>query len=342
MLTPLDSLYLERALELARRAAPPEIEPNPPVGAVIATEEQVLGEGYHAVFGGPHAEIVALRAVQRPELLPQATLYVTLEPCCHTGKKTPPCVPAVIEAGLRRVVVGTLDPNPAVHGAGIQALRAAGVEVLLAPDPRPFRKLLRHFWVNVRHKRPFITLKWAQTSRYVLGHRTQGQWPISGFWGRVWGHRLRARHSHIAVGYRTWLLDQPRLTARFWPGPSPRPVVFYDPRRGEPAFPEPFVGLPLEAVTGAFLRNLYREHRIGSLLVEGGNRLLQQFLASGWYDEVHVLVSHGASSPPPEAIVWAPAWPALKWRRRKLSPTEEVWLGRPSTEAPHPPPIPAL
>ncbi len=345
MLTPWDALYLERALELAKRAAPPAVEPNPPVGAVIAVGEEVLGEGYHAYFGGPHAEIVALESVQKPELLPQATLYVTLEPCCHTGKKTPPCVPALINAGIRRVVIGTRDPNPAVHGAGIQALRAAGVEVLLAPDPRPFRSLLRHFWVHVRHERPYITLKWAQTPGHpsggVLGHRTQGLWPISGFWGRVWGHRLRTRHSHIAVGYRTWLLDQPRLTARLWPGPSPRPLVFYDPRRGKPTLPEPFLGLPLETINKDFLQSLYRDHRVSSLLVEGGSRLLQQFLAAGWYDEVQVLVSYEAPLPPPEAIVWAPAWPPLKWKRRRLSPTEEVWIARPPTKAPHLPQKPA-
>ncbi|RMF47960.1 MAG: bifunctional diaminohydroxyphosphoribosylaminopyrimidine deaminase/5-amino-6-(5-phosphoribosylamino)uracil reductase RibD [Bacteroidetes bacterium] len=342
MLTQWDALYLERALELARRAAPPAVEPNPPVGAVIAVGEQVLGEGYHAVFGGPHAEIVALQAVKTPELLPQATLYVTLEPCCHTGKKTPPCVPALLEVGLRRVVVGTLDPNPAVRGAGLRALRAAGVEVLLAPNPRPFRKLLRHFWVNIRYDRPYITLKWAQTpgspAGGVIGHRTQGQWPISGFWGRVWGHRLRTRHSHLAVGYRTWLLDQPSLTARLWPGLSPQPLVFYDPRRGTPTLPDRFTPIPLEKVTQPFLQALYRHYRVGSLLIEGGNRLLQQFLAAGWYDEVHILVSEAAALPPPQEAVWAPAWPRLRWKRHRLSATEEVWVGRPFTRAPHPPP----
>lgn len=334
---PEDELFLGRALQLARRALPAEVEPNPPVGAVIAVGTEVLGEGYHRRYGGPHAEIEALAAVRDKERLPEATLYVTLEPCCHTHKKTPPCVPAIVEAGIRRVVVGTIDPNPAVRGAGIAALRAAGLSVELAPNPRPFRKLLRHFWVNLRHNRPYITLKWAQTAGPSggfpfaggwMGSRRIGKWPISGFWGQVWAHRLRAQHSHIAVGYRTWLLDKPALTTRLFPGGSPQPLVFYTPAYPFPnEEPLPAYAWPLTYLTEESLSMLYHAHRVGSLLVEGGAATLNRFLAAGLYDEVHIIVSYAEQPLPPEPV-WAPAWPALRWRRKRLSATEEVWFAR--------------
>lgn len=337
-LTPQDILYLGRALALARRASPAEVEPNPPVGAVIAISDSILGEGYHRLYGGPHAEIEALRQVRFPEKLPEATLYVTLEPCCHSGKKTPPCVPAVIQSGIRRVVIGQIDPNPSVRGEGIRQLRAAGVEVILAPDSRPFRRLLRHFETNVHFQRPYLTLKWAQTpgpTRQfpfpggIIGSRQIGRWPISGFWGRVWGHRLRAAHSHIAVGYRTWVLDSPALTTRLFPGGSPKRIVFYRPGRLPPNPPKDVLFFPLGEVSTATLQKLYQEHRVGSLLIEGGAQLLEQFLAADIYDEVQVLVSSTAPSPPVVEAVRAPAWPRLMWRRTVLSSTEELWRGRP-------------
>lgn len=345
VLNELDKHLLRRAFSLALRAAPSAVEPNPPVGAVIAVGDRIIGEGYHQAFGGPHAEIVALQTIQDPELLPHATLYVTLEPCCHTEKKTPPCVPAILQAGIRRIVVGTVDPNPAVSGKGIMALQAAGTTVVLSDDSRPFRRLLRHFHTNLRFRRPYITLKWAQTlgptGRFpfaggVIGSRRVGQWPISSFWGRVWGHKLRAAHSHIAVGYRTYTLDKPTLSTRYYPGASPHPIVFYDPRRGIPTLSPPVRPFPLSEVTPEVLQKLYEEFHVGSLLVEGGAKVLQQFLSAGLYDEVHILLSHTATPPPPNERVEAPLWPSLSWRRRHLSPSEEVWIGRPSLPQPIP------
>ncbi|MDW8058082.1 MAG: bifunctional diaminohydroxyphosphoribosylaminopyrimidine deaminase/5-amino-6-(5-phosphoribosylamino)uracil reductase RibD [Bacteroidia bacterium] len=332
-MTAQDLLWLFRALELARRGSPVQVEPNPPVGAVIAVGEQLLGEGYHRAFGGPHAEIEALRQVRETKLLEKATLYVTLEPCCHTDKKTPPCVPEIVGAGIRRVVVGCEDPNPAVSGRGIEALRAAGVEVLIVPDSRPFQALLKHFRVSITKQRPYITLKWAQTSRSgalyesgYIGSRTQGRWPISGFWGKVWGHRLRAAHSHIAVGYRTWILDQPLLTTRYFPGENPKVLIFYEPQHGMPKEKDERF-FPLTTPFEEMLKRLYLEHGVGSLLVEGGAALLQRFIASGLYDEIHVLMRITREVPP--APVLAPVMPVIRWRRRRLSPDEIVWVGHP-------------
>lgn len=331
-----DELLLRRALLLAERAAPSAVEPNPRVGAVIAVGERILGEGYHRQYGSPHAEIEALRKVRDPSLLAQATLYVTLEPCCHARKKTPPCVPEIISAGIPRVVVGTIDPNPAVSGKGLALLREAGIQVVLAPNPAPYRRILRHFWVNIREQRPYITLKWAQTpgpsghfpfQGGILGSRTQGKWPITGFAGKLWAHRLRAQHSHIAVGYRTWLLDRPQLTTRYFPGGSPKPYVFYEDNRPLP-FPAPPFFYPYTHITKEWLQQLYTTHKVGSLLIEGGAALLKQFLSSGCYDEVHVIVSEAFQSISLPHAVEAPPLPFLKWRRLKIAPKEEVWIGR--------------
>ncbi|MCS6896316.1 MAG: bifunctional diaminohydroxyphosphoribosylaminopyrimidine deaminase/5-amino-6-(5-phosphoribosylamino)uracil reductase RibD [Bacteroidia bacterium] len=324
----IDALWLRRALELARRSIPSSVEPNPPVGAVIAIDSHLLGEGYHRAFGGPHAEIEALHSVKDALRLPDATLYVTLEPCCHTEKKTPPCVPEIISSGIRRVVIGCKDPNPAVTGKGIRALREAGIDVLLAPQSAPFEKLIRHFKVNVQQKRPYITLKWAQANlsddlydRGFIGSRTVKRWAISSFWGKVWGHKLRARHSHIAVGYGTWRLDTPALTTRYFPGANPKPLIFYEPERGiPPQADERF--MPLEYPLHALLRRLYEEFRVGSILVEGGASLLNRFIAAGLYDEVHVLVRLNQKSPP--SSVLAPVLPNLRWKRFRLMPDEVV------------------
>ncbi len=325
--TELDELFLRRAWSLAKRAEPLAIATNPPVGAVLVREDRILAEGWHQRYGGPHAEIEAIQKVPNREVLREATLYVTLEPCCHYGK-TPPCTHAIQSAGIERVVVGCLDPNPRVAGQGVSNLRSAGVKVVLAPQPQIYQALLRHFAVGIRQQRPYITLKWAQlrtgTHAPLIGSRHQPQLPISGFWGRVWGHKLRSQHTHIAVGYGTWRLDKPQLTTRYFPGPSPKAIVFYDPRRGEPPEKPNSLLVPLYPLLDT-LRHLYQARLVASLLVEGGAQVLQAFLSAGLYDEIHVLerCSHTAS-PEVEAPIWAPVAPALPWQVRKLGPYEQV------------------
>ncbi len=329
--TELDELFLRRAWMLARRASPTLLATNPPVGAVIAMRDRILAEGWHQRYGGPHAEIHALQQLPPDISLQEATLYVTLEPCCHYGK-TPPCTLAIIASGLRRVVIGTLDPNPLVAGQGAAQLRDAGIEVVLAPHPGPYQRLIRHFAISIWEKRPYITLKWAylQTKDHppILGSRSRPQYPISTFWGRVWGHRLRRQHSHIAVGYATWRLDQPRLTTRLFPGPSPQPIVFYDPRRGLPDPQPPFPAFPLYPLSET-LSTLYHDIHVGRLLIEGGARTLQAFLSSGLYDEIHVLARWVKRLSIPENPVWAPLPPPdLPLKRYRLGPHEYVRIYR--------------
>jgi diaminohydroxyphosphoribosylaminopyrimidine deaminase / 5-amino-6-(5-phosphoribosylamino)uracil reductase len=329
--TEQDELFLRRAWVLARRAWPLNLGTNPPVGAVIAEGSRILSEGWHQAYGGPHAEIEALRRLPPHTPLTHATLYVTLEPCCHYGK-TPPCTSAILSSGPRRVVIGTIDPNPLIAGQGIAQLQEAGLQVLLSPNPKPYQRLIRRFAVSIREKRPYITLKWAELRipdlPPVLGSRDLPQYPISTFWGRVWGHRLRSQHSHIAVGYATWRLDQPRLTTRLFPGSSPQPIVLYDPRRGQPQPEPPCLTFPLHPLHQT-LHALYSQLHVGSLLVEGGAQTLQAFLSSGLYDEIHILTRWTNRQPPPKNPVWAPTPPPhLPFHRFQISPNEIVSLYR--------------
>lgn len=201
---------MDRALALAMRGRG-AVEPNPMVGCVIARGARILGEGYHERFGGPHAEPNALAACSEPPA--GATAYVTLEPCCHTNKKTPPCVPRLIEAKLARVVIGTLDPNPRVAGRGAEQLRAAGIEVNVLNLPAA-RQLIAPFIARIVHARPYVTLKWAESAdRKVagpMGRRAQ----ISNDLATRAVHEMRARCDAILVGINTALCDDPMLTAR--------------------------------------------------------------------------------------------------------------------------------
>src|SRR4051812_36545882 len=154
---------MARAMELASRGRG-DVEPNPMVGCVIARDGKIIGEGFHKKFGEGHAERVALGAcTESPR---GASVYVNLEPCCHTGggKKTPPCVPALIEAQVERVVVGCVDPNPAVSGRGIEELRRAGIEVEVGVGEAEAKQLNAAFFARVVHGRPYVTLKWAQSA----------------------------------------------------------------------------------------------------------------------------------------------------------------------------------
>lgn len=214
-----ETAVMRRAIDLARQGFG-DVEPNPAVGAVIVDDElNLLGEGYHQKFGGPHAEIHALE--QAGEKACGAILFVTLEPCCHEGK-TPACSQAVIKAGLKRVVVAIADPAAHVNGGGIRELRDAGIDVevgLLQEDAAilaaPFLKL----WTN---RMPFVHAKWAMTLDGKIASRAKhSQW-ISNEKSREKVHELRGRMDAILVGATTARLDDPLLTAR---PPGPRTVT---------------------------------------------------------------------------------------------------------------------
>src|SRR5256714_4978846 len=211
--TDTDRLHLARAIELAHRGAG-SVKPNPIVGAVVAREGDTLGEGWHREFGGAHAEVNAIEACGLEDLS-GATLYVSLEPCCHEGK-TPPCTDAILQSGIRRVVVGSDDPSEKASGRGLGILRDEGVEIVLADGElaTSARLLNQAFRKHARVGRPWVLFKSAMTLDGKVATRTGDSKWISGEDSRYRAHHWRAERDAVAVGIGTALTDDPQLTAR--------------------------------------------------------------------------------------------------------------------------------
>jgi diaminohydroxyphosphoribosylaminopyrimidine deaminase / 5-amino-6-(5-phosphoribosylamino)uracil reductase len=219
-----DQRFMEMALQQAVRGRG-LVEPNPMVGCVIVVDGKVVGSGYHEKFGGPHAEVNALRSVSNEIDLKRATAYVTLEPCCHFGK-TPPCTSALIDSGIGRVVIGTVDPFPKVDGGGIRALQQAGIEVVVGVCQDEAKRLIAPFAKQTKTGYPWVTAKWAMTLDGRIATVTgESQW-ITGTRSREDVHQTRGRVDAIIVGMGTVRSDDPMLTARP-PGPrTPARIVF--------------------------------------------------------------------------------------------------------------------
>jgi diaminohydroxyphosphoribosylaminopyrimidine deaminase/5-amino-6-(5-phosphoribosylamino)uracil reductase len=282
--------FFERALELAERGRG-TTRPNPVVGAVLVREGEVVGEGWHERRGEPHAEAKALAAAGARAR--GATLYVTLEPCSHQGL-TPPCVDAVIAAGVARVVAGQVDPNPKVAGSGVERLRAAGIEVEVLDDPRA-RRQLEAYRTWCLHGRPFVTYKVAVT---LDGRVTvPGSRWVSGEASRRIVHELRARSDAVAVGMGAFRADNPRLDARdVGAATQPRRLVF-----GSGPLPD---GSELELVAGPLedeLRRLGAEG-VQSLLLEGGPTLAASFFRADLVDKLLVFVAPRLSGSGPALV----------------------------------------
>ena len=225
-----DRVHLSRAIELARRGTG-AVRPNPVVGAVVARGEEILGEGWHREYGGAHAEVNAIEACGLADLS-GATLYVSLEPCCHEGK-TPPCTDAILQAGIGRVVVASDDPTEKASGRGLGILRDEGVEVLMADGElaTSARLLNQAFRKHARSGRPWVRFKSAMTLDGKVATRTGDSKWISGEASRELAHRWRASVDAVVVGIGTALADDPQLTARPEGIPAelsrqPRRVVF--------------------------------------------------------------------------------------------------------------------
>ena len=296
-----DEKYMKRCLQLARHGAF-TTAPNPMVGAVIVHEGRIIGEGWHRRYGGPHAEVNAVRSV-RPEdeaLLPHSTIYVSLEPCSHWGK-TPPCAELLVEKGFQRVVVGCLDPNEKVAGRGITRLREAGAEVVVGVLEEECRQLNRKFMTFHTLHRPYITLKWAESADgFIDRHRESREKDgdavkFSTPWTQMLVHRLRALHEAILVGRRTWELDQPSLTTRLWPGKNPEKLMLSltpgpSPKGEGSKYHQQEEGLfhrvttPLALWRGAGGEAVPYQ----SILVEGGAKTLQSFIDADLWDEVFI------------------------------------------------------
>lgn len=307
---------MTRALELATLGRG-FVSPNPLVGCVIVYDDytgpRILSEGWHQRYGEAHAEVNAIRAVRAEEehLLPDATVYVTLEPCSHYGK-TPPCADLLIEKGIRNVVVCNDDPNPLVAGRGIAKLRSAGITVETGVLLEQGRALNRRFFTQIEQQRPYIILKWAETSDGFMGGPGGQPVAISGPLAQRLVHRWRAEETAIMVGTNTARMDNPRLNVRLWSGPNPtrividragqlppelhlfdgsQPTICYTHQPAQMAENKTFVQLSDKHELLPQLIGDLHERGIQSVLVEGGSVLLNSLIEADLWDEMRVFRS---------------------------------------------------
>jgi len=259
---------MRRCIQLAKNGQQ-NAKPNPMVGAVIVSRDgRIIGEGYHVRCGEGHAEVNAFASVSADDeqLLPEATIYVSLEPCSHYGK-TPPCADLIIKKGVKRVVVGCIDPFAEVQGRGIQKLRDAGITVEVGVLEAECQALNRRFFTFHREQRPYIILKWAQTANgFIDDHFKPTQ--ISSPFTKMLSHKLRAEEDAILVGRVTEERDRPQLNVREWAGQDPKRLV-------------------IDHAHPLNMESLYAHH-IQSLIVEGGAETLRSFLVQNLWDEIRV------------------------------------------------------
>lgn len=287
--------YLDRCYALARKARN-NVKSNPNVGAVVVAEGRIIGEGYHRKYGEAHAEVNAIDSIAASDLdlLPSATLYVSLEPCSHHGK-TPPCSDLIIKNKIPAVHIGCQDPFDKVNGSGIKRLQEAGIEVFVHDDPTAYETIAPFLAIH-QAKRPYITLKWAQSKNGHLGQKNKQVW-LSNAYTKVLSHKLRATHDAIVVGVNTMLTDNPSLTTRHFPGASPIPIVI-DPNDrwttssihrkdmivinnqlmqdyGTPSIEQTLM-------TYCMMHNLHR------VLIEGGAFTLRQLIKNELWDQAYI------------------------------------------------------
>lgn len=287
----IDEMYMRRCFQLAANGLG-FTSPNPLVGCVVVRDGRVVAEGFHAAHGRNHAERDAITRCRQPELLRGATLYVNLEPCSHQGL-TPPCASMLVESGIGRVVVCNDDPNPLVSGRGYALLREAGIPVTTHVLEAEGRKLNRRFFTFMEKQRPYVILKWAQSSDGFMapaqmpctGTDGHGYW-ISNSYQTLLSHRLRTTEAAILVGSQTFLDDRPQLTARLLQGRQPQRMVWDRRHRCQNMLDDTWWLMDQPDVP-SLLEELYRR-KMQSLIVEGGAKVLDAFLSSGLYDEVVV------------------------------------------------------
>ena len=308
-----DEKYIARCIQLAKNACC-NAAPNPMVGAVIVHNGIIIGEGYHIRCGEPHAEVNAIRSVKNENLLKEATIYVSLEPCSHYGK-TPPCADLIIEKGIPEVVIGCMDPFSMVAGRGIKKLRNAGIKVKVGVLEKECQQLIRRFITFNTQKRPYITLKWAESADGFIDSKREAGNPVilSSPLTSMVVHKRRAEHDAILVGRKTALLDNPSLTTRNWFGKDPirlvidknltlskqlhlfdgkvRTLVFTQEKTTNDQSSVEYIYLDFtKNILPQIMEVLYKQ-KVQSLLVEGGTILLQSFINEGLWDEAYIETS---------------------------------------------------
>ena len=301
---------MQRALELANLGKG-SVSPNPRVGCVIVYDSKIIGEGWHREYGEAHAEVNAIATVDDKSLLPKATVYVNLEPCSHQGK-TPPCADLLLKHGVAKVVIANLDTNQLVAGNGIRKLREGGIDVVTGVLQKEGKALNKRFFTFIERKRPYIILKWAETSDGFIAHENfESKW-ISNDYSRQLVHRWRTEEDAVLVGTRTARHDDPKLNVREWSGRNPvrvvldrflrlsdklnlfdrsQPTLCYNLLRHEEHENLTLVRLGEEKFWQEMIGDLH-QRKIQSVMVEGGGQTLETFIKSGWWDEARIFRSH--------------------------------------------------
>ncbi len=299
---------MQRCLDLAAQGLG-YVATNPMVGAVLVYENKIIGEGYHHVFGEPHAEVEAIQNVpqEKQNLISQATLYVNLEPCYHFGK-TPPCADFILQKKIPKVVIGQTDPNPLVAGKGIAKLKENGVEIVHGIMEKECLHLNRRFHTYHTKQRPYIILKWAHTADGNIASINGRRESISDETSQYLTHLWRSQEQAIMIGYRTALLDNPSLTTRLVKGNNPVRIVIDD-NNDLPAHLKVFdssastfkfttakcltsicIQLEKENFYYQLIQHLYKM-QLSSVIVEGGAVLHRHFIQNNLWDEARILIS---------------------------------------------------
>jgi diaminohydroxyphosphoribosylaminopyrimidine deaminase/5-amino-6-(5-phosphoribosylamino)uracil reductase len=304
-----DERFMLRALELARSGLG-TVSPNPMVGCVIVHDGEIIGEGWHERFGEAHAEVNAVNSVTEKELLKRSTVYVTLEPCSHFGK-TPPCADMLIREQVKKVVIANRDSNPLVAGKGIEKLRGAGIEVITGVLESEARELNRRFFTYIDKARPYVILKWAQTSDgFIARENYDSKW-ISDDFSRQLVHKWRSEEDAILVGSNTVVHDDPALNVRTWTGRNPIRIVvdrYLKLPPGMKVFDQTQYTIRYNLEKNAkdrnvelvkipesnFLNNLLADlhaRKIQSVIIEGGATILNAFIEHNFWNEARVFIS---------------------------------------------------
>ena len=276
---PNKEIWMQRAFDLALLGSG-RVAPNPLVGCVIVKDDQIIGEGYHQQYGGPHAEVNAV--ANATTSVEGATAYVTLEPCSHFGK-TPPCADLLIQSGITTVFIANLDPNPLVAGKGVEKLKTAGITCHIGLGAETGEWMNRHFFTFHRQKRPYITFKYACTADGFIAATDGTPVQLSNELSAIRVHQMRAEHQGILVGVQTILTDNPSLTTRLVAGANPIRIVL-DPtdRMPSTAKVQQDGGETLVLRSSAEIAAL----SLQSILVEGGAKTMERLFADGLVDEI--------------------------------------------------------
>ncbi|MCX3265356.1 bifunctional diaminohydroxyphosphoribosylaminopyrimidine deaminase/5-amino-6-(5-phosphoribosylamino)uracil reductase RibD [Pedobacter agri] len=313
----VDEFYIKRCLELASLAIG-NVSPNPMVGCVIVHNSKIIGEGYHQKYGEAHAEPNAVKSVierfgaEAEILLRESTAYVNLEPCAHFGR-TPPCADLFVKHQLKKVVIGNRDPFSGVDGKGIEKLKNAGIEVISGILDDECREFNRRFFTRIQKQRPYIILKWAETANGYFATKDGHQKWISGALAKRLAHQWRTEEDAILVGKQTAIMDNPQLTAREWPGKNPIRLVI-DKNLQVPqsnhiynADAKTIIFNEVKTDVAGNIHyiqiedmHFYLAQKIAfqlylmdvqSVIVEGGAKILTQFLDTNLWDEARIFSS---------------------------------------------------